>query len=343
MHAEGVAGPGWSRPRSSSSRPAGSLRTSSSRTSRATSRIRTSPFTGRAGRRPSPRQARHNFTWAFYGYTKGRTRYLPASKRLRPPYRQVWIRPGSVLLEFPPIMARQVALRAQGQRLALRDLASGRPHPLAPRYGSLAASSPAYGDGTVYVVLLKRFSGIGRRARGRACRPRTGTPAGRAGFPAAPSPRRCCTTGGSTSAPRTARVFALRARDGAVRWTLQGRRRGQGRHRARRRQALLRRLRRPRLRAAALATASRCGPSGTSGRRLRAALGQLLLDARGRLRPRLPRQHRRRASTRSRPRTARSPGATAPAPTSTPRPPSPRCRARRRRSTSAPTTATSTR
>ena len=46
-----------------------------------------------------------NFVWANYGYSKDRRKFLPASKLLRPPYWRVWSYTGSVLLEFPPVMA----------------------------------------------------------------------------------------------------------------------------------------------------------------------------------------------------------------------------------------------
>lgn len=46
-----------------------------------------------------------NFEWADYGYSNDRRKFLPASKLLRPPFWRVWTYPGSVLLEFPPVMA----------------------------------------------------------------------------------------------------------------------------------------------------------------------------------------------------------------------------------------------
>ena len=74
-------------------------------------------------------------------------------------------------------------------------------------------------------------------------------------------------------------VYALRARDGAVRWTLQGGRRRQGRARARRRQAVLRRLQRRTSTRSAAPTAASCGRSAPAAARFGLGGGQLLLAA----------------------------------------------------------------
>ena len=87
-------------------------------------------------------------------------------------------------------------------------------------------------------------------------------------------------------------VYNVRAGDGAVRWTFKASGRGQGRARAGQRQALLRRLQRARLRDPPGRRASGLG-HGHQGRALRPELRPVLLDARGRLRARLHRQHRR--------------------------------------------------
>src|SRR3954462_5876933 len=143
-----------------------------------------------------------DFVWANYGYSKDRRKFMPASKLLPPPFWRVWTYPGSVLLEFPPVMA-------EGKLFVLKN--NGSLHAIDKRPGKsvwkrklgvLAAASPAYGNGRVFVPLLARGKNLpgavyaldarrGRSCGGACCRP------GR-------SPRRCSTATASTSAPRTA-------------------------------------------------------------------------------------------------------------------------------------------
>ena len=96
------------------------------------------------------------FIWAHYGYTRDRRRYLPLKKPLRPPYREIWQYQGNVLLEFPPVIGgtRLFLLNDNGVLFAI-DKHTGRTL-WRKRLGALAAASPAYGDGKVYVVLLQR-------------------------------------------------------------------------------------------------------------------------------------------------------------------------------------------
>ena len=107
-----------------------------------------------------------NFEWSDYGYTKDRRKFLPASKLLRPPFWRVWTYPGSVLLEFPPVMA-------EGKLFLLKN--NGALHAIDKRTGKtlwkrklgvLAAASPSYGNGRVFVPLLAR----GKKLPGRGLR-----------------------------------------------------------------------------------------------------------------------------------------------------------------------------
>jgi outer membrane protein assembly factor BamB len=96
------------------------------------------------------------FVWAHYGYTRDRRRYLPLKRPLRPPYKEIWQYQGNVLLEFPPVIGgtRLFLLDDNGVLRGI-DKHSGRTL-WRKRLGALAAASPAYGDGKVYVVLLQR-------------------------------------------------------------------------------------------------------------------------------------------------------------------------------------------
>jgi outer membrane protein assembly factor BamB len=97
-----------------------------------------------------------NFTWAYYGYSQDRRHYLPASQSLRPPFRRIWTLGGSTLTEFPPVMAegRLFLLKNNGAVYAINKKTG---HVVWKRkVGVLAAASPAYGNGRVFVTLLSR-------------------------------------------------------------------------------------------------------------------------------------------------------------------------------------------
>ena len=144
----------------------------------------------------------------------------------------------------PARALRAAAVPAEEQRRAVRDQPAGRPGGWKRKLGSLAASSPACGDGTVYVTLLERFrgSGAGRGGGGRRRR-RPHALVAQAAEP----------LGVLAAARRRPPVLRLRGRHGlraarvrrrgALAYKASGRR--QGRAGARGRQAVLRRLRRP--------------------------------------------------------------------------------------------------
>ena len=102
------------------------------------------------------------FIWAHYGYTRDRRRYLPLKKPPRPPFKELWQYQGNVLLEFPPVIGgkRLYLLNDNGKLFAIHKL-TGKVL-WRKKLGALAAASPAYADGTVYVVLLQRT----KRGRG---------------------------------------------------------------------------------------------------------------------------------------------------------------------------------
>jgi outer membrane protein assembly factor BamB len=161
------------------------------------------------------------FVWAHYGYSKDRRRYLPASKSLRPPFWRKWSLGGSILLEFPPVIGgRTLFLLKNNGALYAISKKTGAVR-WKRKLGYLAATSPAYGDGRVYVTLLQRGAG-GQAARGgRVVALRAGN--GRTAW-SRPLPSR------SESSPlldnerlyfgsENGTVYSIRASDGAVRWT----------------------------------------------------------------------------------------------------------------------------
>lgn len=96
------------------------------------------------------------FTWAQYGYSRDRRRYLPTKPSVAPPFRRRWSWDANVLLEFPPIIVGQrlFVTRNDGQVVKL-DRNTGKVH-WRRDMGYLAASSPAYGDKKIFVTILER-------------------------------------------------------------------------------------------------------------------------------------------------------------------------------------------
>jgi outer membrane protein assembly factor BamB len=117
---------------------------------------------------PNPKKqasAVDRFIWSHYGYTRDRRRYLPLDKPPHPPFEEIWRFSGHVLLEFPPIIGgrRLFLLNDHGKLFAI-DKHSGKRR-WTRKLGALAAASPAYANGVVYVVLLQRTQkGAGSRA-----------------------------------------------------------------------------------------------------------------------------------------------------------------------------------
>lgn len=97
-----------------------------------------------------PRPSR--FVWRIYGYDPGRTRYLPAGPE--PPLRRVWTVGGSILTEFPPVLAKGklffVKNNGEAYSVHARD---GRTR-WRRRVARLNASSPAYSKGRLFIASL---------------------------------------------------------------------------------------------------------------------------------------------------------------------------------------------
>jgi outer membrane protein assembly factor BamB len=107
---------------------------------------------------PPPKKRDTGYDWPLYGYDLGRTRYLPEAK-LRPPFVRSWMRPGSHLIEFQPVLVsgRLFYQKNNGEMYSV-DAASGRVR-WRRHIGGLAASAPAAGGGKVYAVTNK--GGVG--------------------------------------------------------------------------------------------------------------------------------------------------------------------------------------
>ncbi len=155
--------------------------------------------------------------WPLYGYDKTRTRSLSSGHDLKPPFQRMWANTGSILLEFAPVVGEKslFLLKNNGALHAIsKKTGKGRWKRL---LGRLAASSPAYGHGVVYVVLLSRGDD---RSKGRVV---AVTGGGRTRWsrklPSRAESSPLLHSGRLYFGSEDGTVFALRSRDGSIVWT----------------------------------------------------------------------------------------------------------------------------
>jgi outer membrane protein assembly factor BamB len=168
---------------------------------------------------PKPRSRKNpadDFVWPLYGYTEDRRRDLP-SATLRPPYRWLWTSRANAFLEFPPVMAgpklyqldNDAVLRAIGKK-------RGRVR-WKRRLGTLAASSPAYGGGRLYVTILTRAGSAGGRVA--AVRASDGKILWSRNVPSRTESSPLLDHGRVYFGSEDGTVYALNAANGHVKWT----------------------------------------------------------------------------------------------------------------------------
>jgi outer membrane protein assembly factor BamB len=157
-----------------------------------------------------------NFVWAGYGYSKDRRKYFPASTQLHPPFWWMWSYTGGTLLEFPPVMAegKLYVLKNNGSLHAI-DKRTGK-RVWAKKLGQLAASSPAYGNGRLFVTLLTR--GKGKPGAVAALRARDGKLLWHRPLPSRTESSPVFDNDRIYFGSENGTVYSIRAGDGAVRW-----------------------------------------------------------------------------------------------------------------------------
>ena len=102
-----------------------------------------------------PKPEVDTFSWPMLGYSLDRRRYFPTAT-VKPPYHVRWKVSGRVLLEFPPSIWRGSLYQlSDSGNLRRIDKETGHVY-WKRRLGTLAAATPAVGDGRVYVTLLRR-------------------------------------------------------------------------------------------------------------------------------------------------------------------------------------------
>lgn len=109
---------------------------------------------------PAPKHTKRDtgYDWPLYGYDLGRTRYL-AGVDLKPPFVQEWIRPGSKLIEFQPVLASgRLFFQKNDGELYSVDAQTGRVR-WRRAIGGLSASAPAAAGGKVFAVVNRGGAG----------------------------------------------------------------------------------------------------------------------------------------------------------------------------------------
>jgi outer membrane protein assembly factor BamB len=107
-----------------------------------------------------PKKGPSRFAWPLYGYSKNHVRFFPASTRVKPPFKTLWVHTGHALLEFPPVMYGDRIFQL-GDDATLHAIDKYTGHDVwHRRMGALSASSPAVSGDTVYATILSRTEGL---------------------------------------------------------------------------------------------------------------------------------------------------------------------------------------
>ena len=168
---------------------------------------------------PAPKRV-DTFQWRHYGYTKDHHRAYDPGKPLRGPWRKMWKRKASALLEFPPVMSGDTLYQLADDGILAATAKETGKRRWKRRLGTLAASSPAIVDKTLYVTLLETGKGAGR-TRGRivALRARDGRIRWSKRLPSRSESSPLVHRGRIHFGSEDGTVYALKASNGRVVWT----------------------------------------------------------------------------------------------------------------------------
>jgi outer membrane protein assembly factor BamB len=168
---------------------------------------------GKKGKKVDPLSG---FTWAQYGYSRDRRRYLPTEPSVAPPFKRRWSWDANVLLEFPPIIVGQrlFTVRNDGQVVKL-DANTGRVH-WRRDLGYLSASSPAYGDKKIVVTILERTKGSAGKVA--AIWARSGKVSWSKDLPSRSESSPIIVDHVAYFGTEDGTVYAMRVKDGSIKW-----------------------------------------------------------------------------------------------------------------------------
>jgi outer membrane protein assembly factor BamB len=165
-----------------------------------------------------PKRGPDRSAWPLYGYTADHTRFFPGSASLRPPFKQLWVRPGSALLEFPPVLYGERIFQLSDDAV-LHAIDKHNGHVLWTRpLGVLSASSPAVAEQAVYATVLSR-EGRGHGGRVAAVNGATGHIEWSRALPSESESSPLLDRGMLFFGSQNGTVYALNAKNGSVVWT----------------------------------------------------------------------------------------------------------------------------
>ena len=165
---------------------------------------------------PPPRAA-SAFLWPVYGFSPARTRSFPLNITARPPFKAKWAVRGNELLEFSPV-AGGGSIYILTNNGALYAIKRSTGYVLWKRkLGDLAASSPAYRHGTVFMTLLQGAGSAGGRVT--AVSVQFGNVLWSKPLPSRSESSPLVVGDSLYFGSENGTVYCLRAKDGHVRWT----------------------------------------------------------------------------------------------------------------------------
>ncbi len=109
---------------------------------------------------PKGHPADDGFRWPIFGGNPQRTQALKVTRQIRPPFKTVWVRRGSVLLEFTPVSCGRSLYLLRNDAVLIKLSRRTGVGIWKRKLGALAASSPACSDSRIYVSVLQRGKGI---------------------------------------------------------------------------------------------------------------------------------------------------------------------------------------
>ena len=152
------------------------------------------------------------FVWPTYGYTNRRTRFLDA--KIEPPFRRVWTLRGEGLLEYTPILAKGTLFHVRNNGHAEAWSAKTGRFRWRRDLGELNASSPTYAKNRLFVSLLTPQRIVCLSAeKGRVLWKRD--------LPSRSESSPIVVDGIVYFGSEDGTVYAMRAKNGARKWTFQ--------------------------------------------------------------------------------------------------------------------------
>jgi outer membrane protein assembly factor BamB len=103
--------------------------------------------------KPKPKPKPETFKWPQYGYQRDRTRFLEAN--IHPPFKVLWrFKKGKGLVEFQPILVNGVLYFVRNEGMAYAVRAKNGKKLWQRKVSQLAASSPAWAQGRIFITTL---------------------------------------------------------------------------------------------------------------------------------------------------------------------------------------------